>query len=80
MKYRIRIQTFTDKHQTFLPEVEGKYWGWDSISYRINLIWGGDQIDIWLLTREEALKKIDNHFANTKRKVVKSISFEYITK
>lgn len=75
MRYRIKITTFKNGRQEFLPQVK-KLFGWKCLDYK-----GEECMESLCGTcdlRELALERIDKHY-NGNCSVYK-IEFEYITK
>lgn len=75
MKYRIKIITYKNGRQEFIPQVKKRFY-WTGIS------WDGEEnmflSDVACDTREQALNKIDKHHSGGGTK--HSIRFEYIEK
>ncbi len=74
MRYRIKIVTYKNGRKEYTPQF--RQWGtWDDIN------WEGEASVMYetkLDSRQDALDKIDLHYAGNKKK--QTIEFEYITK
>ena len=78
MRYRIKIETYGDGEQRFLPQVRkgGRvFYSWEAIGDDGEEYLG---IQVRFRRREYALKVIDEHYKGKCK--VKSVEFEYITK